>query len=148
MFKKLLILSAMTFALQAQAENCEITDNTANKMISAVLNEHGYSFDGYEQVCQKLKKANAAIVIGGSAGILGDISFAWAEVSLKDKNTMIFTNEYSGSMTKSNSKANMETAKLLLLEAINGAIGNVDFDNAIQSLNESRRQVKAAYSRK
>lgn len=140
-------LTIITAALAFQAHACDVTYNSASEVANKVLNKNGWGFKNYEKICAKLKKANAALVIEGDATVLGNKSIAWASVTLKDLNTMIFTNEYAGLSTQTNDYASVDKAETLLMTAINNAVETVNFDMAIQSLNESRKKVREAYSR-
>ena len=145
MIKQMLILCAFSASFAGLA--CDVTHSTADENVRKIVKENGWGFHHYDAVCEKLRRANAALVTDGDATVLGNKSIAWATVGLKDKELMVFTNAFGGSSTKTNDYASMDTARKMLMEAINSAVNNMDLDKAIQSLNENRRQVKQAYSR-
>lgn len=145
MIKKIIVICAAISSFQAQA--CDVINNTATDDVRAAIRKNGWGFNNYNVICEKLRRANAVLVTDGFATVLSNRAIAWATVGLKDRDLMIFTNEYGGSSTKTNDYASMDTAKKMLMESINDAVNNMDVDKAIQSLNESRRQAKAAYSR-
>ncbi|MCD0422882.1 hypothetical protein LOC51_37215 [Rubrivivax sp. JA1024] len=139
-------VAAAAVSFQAAAA-CNVTYNTASDKIVKVVRQNGWGFDNYDVICKKLNAANAVLYIHGQATVLGNQSIGWAAVGLKDKNLMIFTNEYSGLSTSTHEYASQDKAEELLMEAINAAVGNVDLDKALASLADSRRQAKAAYGR-
>ncbi|WP_233853509.1 hypothetical protein [Paraburkholderia sp. HD33-4] len=143
--KKLVICSAIFASFQAHA--CNVSYSTSSNVISNALSTNGFDFANYDVVCEKLNRANAALEITGQATVLHGKSIAWASVSLKDRNTSVFTDEFAGSNTVANPEPSMDTANNLVNQAINGAIERLGIDQAIQSLNENRRKAKAAYSR-
>jgi len=144
---KNIALAAALCALPFQAGACSVNYNSSTEVVLKVVRQNGWGFDNYDQICQKLAAANAALVIDGQATVLGNKSIAWATVSLKDKTLMVFTNDFGGSSTKTNDYASQDKAEELLMQAINSAVDSMGVDKALRSLAESRRQAKAAYSR-
>jgi hypothetical protein len=130
------------------AHACSVFHNTANDDVRNAVKKNGWGFDNYEVVCEKLRKANAALAIHGGATVLSGKSIAWAAVGLKDMELMVYTDEYSGISTNVDDYASIDNAKNILMKSIDGAVNSMDIEKAIQSLEKSRLKARAAYSRK
>lgn len=145
MIKKLIFSSIACASIYANA--CTVNYVTSEDVVIKVIGKYKWGFSNYDAVCEKLRRANAVILVKGDATVLGNKSIAWATVNLKDGDLMIFTNSYGGNSTTVNGYASIDRAEQLLMQSINDAVDSMDVDSAIRSLNEARKKVRAAYSR-
>jgi hypothetical protein len=147
MFKK--IIFSLSFAISCFNVNaCSVNYNTATDEVQKSFHGHdGWTFKNYDAICEKLARANAKLLISGHATVLGGRSIAWVDVSLSDMKLPITTNSFGRLNTEINENASMDTAYAMLFESLNSAIEVMQFDNAINSLNEARQKVKAFYGR-
>ncbi|HEX3638006.1 MAG TPA: hypothetical protein VHV99_21500 [Paraburkholderia sp.] len=145
MIKRLTFFALIGVTFQAHA--CNVTYSTASDSVDKAITEQGWDFKNYDIICEKLRAANAALLVDGQATVLGGKSIAWASVKLREKNLTIFTADYGGKSTQTNDYASIDKADSMLITAINRAVESVDVDKAIKSLAEQRSLVKAAYSK-
>lgn len=107
----------------AAPEPCRIS-STANEEIQRLLDEHGYDFKGYDQLCQFLKARDLKIQISGADGVLAGRAYGWATVRFEDRRTGIRSDLHS-STTTLNSEPDTPTAKLSLWRSLNGALEDI-----------------------
>lgn len=129
----------MIFSISANA--CEIDFNASNTQVLKIVTNKKTKLKNYDSICRKLESANASLVVDGAASVLGQRSVAWANIYIKDKNSMIFTNSFSVSAIKVNSYASIKKAEELLLIAIDDAVSSYDLDKSIPELNKARKQL-------
>lgn len=141
--KRLLPVLALCFAIEAQASTCIVNFTTGTPEVMDAMKKNGWDFDNYHQVCTKLSKANASILLTGTATVLGGTSIAWVSAYVKDANSSIVTTNTGGISTRQNSHPSMDTAENLLHVAVNQAMNEIDFDKAIADLNAERRKARA-----
>jgi hypothetical protein len=133
-----LVLAATT-AFSAQAD-CTLYTQRQPEVSKLLRDAGGWSFKNYDEVCAKLERANATVVIHSEAVVLDNRSIGWATVMLKDRNNGVMTADYTSSSTKTNSFASQNKADALMLEAINDALNEWRvIDKAVAELNEARR---------
>lgn len=118
-----------------------------------VFKEHDgrYDFADYDVVCNKLRKANAQIIISGSYGVLSNRSFGWASISIADKadNHFVVT-DYGKRSTSMHDFASDDIARKQLWIAINYALNTWDgegLDQAITTLNQARQARRKAIAK-
>jgi len=141
-----LCLAMLTLPASA---NCSITRLTASDAVRQVLQENGgYNFQNYDVICNKLRKANAQIVIHGSYGVLINRSYGWASLGVADKDRdYIITNAFGRSSTHMNDYASNDMARKQLWLSINEALnGWVTLDQALAELNKARQAARKAAS--
>jgi hypothetical protein len=137
-------LSFAALTLPASA-NCVISHDTASPNVLKVFKENsGYEFNNYEVVCNKLRKANAKIVIQGSYGVLRNRSYGWALITVADKaSNHLIVNSFGSHSTQMNDSASDETARKELWLAINDGLDNWDgLDQALAELKQARRAMR------
>lgn len=136
------------FGLASNASaNCTIFRLTSSDHVNQVFKENdGYSFRNYESVCAKLRKANARITINGQYGVLTNRSYGWVFISVADKNNdHLIVNDFSQTMTFTNSYASNDKARELLWLAINDGLNTWDtLDKALARLNQVRQTRKVS----
>jgi len=138
-------LCLAALALPASA-NCAITHNTSSTAVQKVFKEtDGYHFQNYDVVCNKLRKANARIIVSGSYGVLSNRSYGWASIAVADKaSDHLIVNDFGSDSTWMNDYASDDKAREMLWAAINDALGKWDsLDQALASLNKARRTAPA-----
>ncbi|CAD6560166.1 hypothetical protein LMG27952_07059 [Paraburkholderia hiiakae] len=142
---KRILLSALIFAV-AQSVKAECTINSIYQGLPAkVLQENGWNFQNYNIVCEKLRRANASVVINGTASVLTGTSLGWATLSVADKKTGLGISDYYSANTETNTYASQDKAEELLYVAINTAANNwKDLDSALAILDEKRRKLGIA----
>jgi len=132
-------------ALPAASANCSITRMTGNDAVHQVFKENnGYEFQNYDVICNKLRKANAKIVIQGSYGVLRSRSYGWVSIGVADKNSdYIIINAFGRTSTYMDDYPSDEVARKQLWTAINEALNGWDqLDLALDSLNKARQAVR------
>lgn len=145
MIKRFMFCALIGATFQAHA--CNVTYSTASDSVEKAIMEQGWDFKNYDTICEKLKAANASLLVDGQATVLSGKSIAWAAVKLREKNLTIFTSDYGGKSTQTNDYASIDKAESMMITAINRAVESVDVDKALKSLAEQRRLIKAAYSK-
>lgn len=142
-------LCLAALALPASA-NCSITHNTSSVHVEKAFKEQdGYNFQNYDLVCNKLRKANAQIVISGSYGVLSNRSYGWADISVADSaRNYLIVNDFGSVSTWMNDYASDNKARELLWGAINDALNKWDsLDQALAKLNQARRPANTTAAR-
>lgn len=142
-------LSFAVLTLPASA-NCTIFRDTDSDAVQTVFKENnGYTFKNYEEVCSKLRKANAKIVIKGSYSVLSNRSFGWVNISVADKASDHFIiNSFSQYITQVSEFASDDTARKQLWIAINDGLDKWDsLDHALAELNQARRAMRKTAAR-
>lgn len=151
--KKLAIaLSIFAAAASAQAE-CSITTTSSNEDVFIALRLHGWNFDQYDMLCDRLKKADAQLIITGSAGVMRRAAVSWASVGLKDSKTGVTSFSFGGRSTITNDapeNINRDYALQLLGESVNSAADSLakTIDEALAALDVERKKTAAHYQRK
>jgi hypothetical protein len=130
----------------ASAQACDIPYHTTSTAVTTALKSaNGFHFSNRDAICEKLKAAHAELLIKGDATVLTDRSIAWADVSLKDKDLPISTQNFTGSATRTSADAGVEVAEFLLAAAIDTAIEQMNVDQALRALEDARMQIKRTY---
>lgn len=149
--KKILVmtvLSAFTFAVHA---DCSITSVRDDRISTNFKKYGGWSFDvaKFNQLCEKLNRANARIQVNAQSTVLANQSIAWAVLSVVDRDTSIATSDFATMNTQVNAYASQDKADALMVEAINEAAVNwKDIDKALASLENERKQVRSVFGKK
>lgn len=138
-----IVLFSAAFSVNAE---CRITYSAPDDVTEG-LTQHGFGFKKYEVACNKLKKANAKLMMVGMATVLNNVSVAWATVRVADKITEVSANDHVGIATQVNTHASQDKANEMMIEAVNIAADTIDFDSAIKDLDKARKIAKAAYSK-
>ncbi|MBD9400992.1 hypothetical protein [Comamonas sp. CMM02] len=140
----------VALALPASA-SCTIYRETSSPQVDKAFSaNNGYTFKKYHEVCEKLRKADAKIVIHGSSGVLVNRSYGWASISVADKaNSNLVINSFSGYSTNLNDYASSDQAQQSLWIAINYGLENWEkLDEALAELRQVRAQMRKPASRK
>lgn len=139
MLKKLMVAVLIGAAPVSVSASCE-TSYTANNEIVRAVKSNKWGFQNYDQVCQKMREANAEFLISGGATVLAGRSITWATVLVKDKDFNIVSTDYGGSSTQVDKIPGTDIAVRNYRLAINNAIDSVDLDRALEALDEARRK--------
>jgi len=137
-----LCLALLTLPTHA---NCSITRLTASNAITQVFKENGgFTFQNYDVVCNKLRRANAQVVMNGSYGVLANRSYGWVSLGVADKtHDYIITNAFGRSSTHMNDYASDNVARQQLWLAINDALNRwEELDQALAELNKARQAAR------
>lgn len=135
--------AVLAFAASMPASACNLDYSTASDIVKKVMARGGWTFPNYQVICEKMNRANAAIVISGDAVVLDGKSIAWSAVGLKDKRSNIMSFDFGGISTKTNPYASQDKAETMLDESINDAISTLagKLDLALARLDEARKNV-------
>jgi hypothetical protein len=103
----------------------------------------------YNRLCEKLNRANARIQINAQSSVFANQSVAWAVLTVLDRDTSIGTADFASMNTQVHTYASQDKADALMVAAINVAAPNWnDLDKALASLDNERKKVRAAFSKK
>jgi len=127
-------MGTSTFA----ASNCSISYSASGEL-TAIIQEYGVEFKDYDALCQRLKRANAAIQFTYSTGSSDRQSTAVVIATVKDKNLPIESNWYSDAIW-SNPEKSSSVDKSLLMKALNDAISKIN-QKDIDGLNANRKKL-------
>jgi len=137
-----LCLTMLTLPAHA---NCSITRWTNSDHVIQVFKENsGYEFQNFDMVCNKLRKANAQVVIHGSYGVLLSRSYGWVSLGVADKDRYyINTNAFGRTSTSMNDYASDHIARKQLWISLNNALNGWDtLDQALAELNKARQAAR------
>ena len=140
-FAALLSLSAAFGANAASA--CSITFYALNSQVTKSLKANGgFSAKKYDEVCSKLNRANAQLLINTQNGVANGRAVSYAYVMVMDRNLPIVNVFTMGGSAQLSEQATQNMSEVLLAVAINEAIDSIDIDAAIVGLNQARKKVK------
>jgi hypothetical protein len=143
--KKILLMALIFAVAQSVKAECSITSSD-NGIVHKLLQQRGWNFPKFNSVCEKLRRANANIVIDGDASVLVGVSYGWANLSVIDKKTGLGLGDHTSAYTEVNTYASQDKAEELLYEAINNAANDWDgLDIALAELSEKRRKMGISY---
>lgn len=147
MKKAALLLALGFFAVSAQAQ-CSLT-SVRDATISEAFTKHGgWTFQNFEQVCQKLNRARARMQINAMATVLVNQSIGWAALTVVDRDTNIATSSFNSMNTQVSTYASQDKADELMVLAINEAANNWSgLDRALADLEAERKKARAALAR-
>lgn len=139
---KKVLLSALIFAV-TQSVNAECVINSVYQGLpKKVIQKNGWNFENYNAVCGKLSRANASVVISGTASVLVGVSYGWAHLSVADKKTGLGITDFFSANTQIDTYASQDKAEELLYAAINTAANDwTELDSALAVLEEKRRKL-------
>lgn len=146
MFKATALVLSLLVSFSANAA-CKLISNTTSIIQEArrTAGWDGWRFSRYDEICEKLRKANAQLVIRGDATVLNGVNIAWAIVEIADINPLL-TSGTSSSNTRTNKMVgSQDEANKLLIESIEDAANGLSIDNGIRDLQQARatfRKVK------
>lgn len=141
------------FFIKIASAECIISTHWDTEYALKILERSGgLRINNYEQLCEKINKANAKLFIT-TAGIESEgVYSSHITITLADKNINIFSDLQTGSSTINLWKYRGKTPDQLTVMAINQAVdsfnnrvdqqGNLLIDEAIKSLNISRQKAK------
>lgn len=141
-------LSAFAFAAHADCAITSVRDNNISNNFKA---HGGWTIDiaKFNQICEKLNRANARIQINAQSTVLVNQSVAWAVLTVVDRDTSIGTGDFATMTTQVNTYASQDKADAMMVAAINEAALNWnDLDKALASLENERKKVREAFSKK
>lgn len=148
--KRFLAAFCFTALAVPASANCTIYRDTASPQVFKAFRANGgYTFKNFNEVCEKLRKANAKIVIHGASGVLVNRSYGWASISVADKESShIVINSFSSYSTNINEYASSDQAQSSLWISINYALENWEhLDEALAELRQVRVQVRKPVAR-
>ena len=140
-------ISILAIALAASSipafANCQITYSSASSQVEKSFSgRDGWAINDYNTVCEKLKRANAALRISGYSTVLDGVSYAGASVGVKDMNVNIYSDDFGGSSVSVNPTASMDKAVYILFDSIMNAVNSMNIDKALASLAAERKKAK------
>ncbi|MDO5544148.1 MAG: hypothetical protein Q4F77_12740 [Acinetobacter sp.] len=138
--KKLLLLSLLSaLAVNASAaSNCSITYIAGDKL-TYIIKQNPFDFENYDQVCNRLKNANARVSLSFNSSIGERQTIAVVMATVLDKNLPITSHITSSSIWTSATRTTAMESELLM-DAINGSLNLIN-QSDIDSLNESRKKL-------
>ncbi len=146
MFRKYILCIALAAASFNANAACEITYVSSSGSVKEQF--HGtFGLANYDEICEKLNKAHAAISIEGASNVWPNQSVSWAAASVKDARLPIFTSDFGGNSTWVSTIASTDKAEEILRTAIKEAIEEVDIEKALESLEIARKKVRASYKK-
>lgn len=147
--KRLAALVIVTFTAFSANANCVMHSHLTSEGAKLVEKKDRWKFANFQTVCEKLRRANAAVQIISNYAVLGNQSIGWASVMLRDKDSKFMVTEYLGVSTNTNSYASSDQAKELMWDAMNDALNEWDgLDNAIDELKKERSKLAKSTGRK
>lgn len=108
----------------------------------------GWVASNFEEVCEKINRVNARLLVSSGAAVLGNKSIGWAQLAVMDKNHQIMTNDYASINTTVNDYASQDKADELEILAINSALEEWrELDKALLALEKERQSVRKAFTK-
>lgn len=146
MFKGSIVALALFASFSASA-GCTLTSNTTSTIRQArtATNWDGWSFSRYDEICAKLKHANAQLNIRGDATVLNGVNIAWASVEITDMDARLSSGLSSLNTRTNQMVGSQDHAYKLLIESIEDAANALNIDQGIKDLKDARaafRKVK------
>lgn len=136
-----ILLSVLVVAAASSAKAECLINSVASGTPQKLINQNGWNFPNYNIVCEKLRRANASIVISGDSSVLVGTSYGWVHLNVADRKTGLGVYDYGNSDTEMNNYASQDKADTLLYTAINTAANTWEgLDEALASLNEKRQK--------
>lgn len=138
--KKLLLLSLLGAigTNVSAASNCSISYSADNKL-TEIIRKNNFEFDNYNEVCERLKSANAKVDLRYSSAISNQQATAVVIATVEDINFPIFSNNYKRSIWSSPERTTAMEIELLM-DAVNDALNVID-QSDIKGLNENRKKL-------
>jgi len=138
--KKLLLLSLLyTIGMNVSADsNCSISYMSDDKLID-ILKKNNFEFDNYQDVCERLKSANAKVNLRYTSAISNQQATAVVIAVVEDINFPIASDRYKRSIWSSPERTTAIEVKLLI-GAVNDALNGID-QSDIKGLNENRKKM-------
>uniref|UniRef100_UPI003F498235 hypothetical protein n=1 Tax=Acinetobacter tandoii TaxID=202954 RepID=UPI003F498235 len=138
--KKLLLLSLLcTIGMNVSAgSNCSISYMSDDKLID-ILKKNNFEFDNYQEVCERLKSANAKVNLRYTSAISNQQATAVVIAVVEDINFPIASDRYKRSIWSSPERTTAIEVKLLI-GAVNDALNGID-QSDIKGLNENRKKM-------
>ena len=138
--KKLLLLSLLcTIGMNVSAgSNCSISYMSDDKLID-ILKKNNFEFDNYQEVCERLKSANAKVNLRYTSAISNQQATAVVIAVVEDINFPIASDRYKRSIWSSPERTTAIEVKLLI-GAVNDALNGIDKSD-IKGLNENRKKM-------
>jgi len=148
--KKLLLLSFFSMFISYAYADCNLkmdfnkSDHAKYEKYHGGPNEHLFTGERYDWLCEKFKQAHAEIRIVAQSTVMQNKSIGWAALSVKDLDTGIATTEYGYRVTNIDSYASQDRADQLMVGAILQGLQEWDtVDVALQSLENERKRTRA-----
>lgn len=125
------------------ASACSITYYALDGQVTKSLKASGgFSAKKYDEVCAKLNKANAQLLINTQNGVAVGRAISYAYIMVMDRNLPIVNIHAMGGSAQLSTDASTAKSEVILAVAVNEAIDNIDIDAAIEGLNQARKKVK------
>lgn len=113
-----LLLAIGFCAVPAQAQ-CSLTSVREATIWQAFTKHVGWTFQSFEQVCQKLNRARARMQINAMSTVLVNQSIGWATPTVVDRDTNIATVSFNSMNIQVSIYASQNKADKLMVLAIN-----------------------------
>jgi hypothetical protein len=121
---------------------CTITF-LASTEIKQAIEYKGFIFSNFNQVCEKLKKANARILFGGGFYTIDGRNVSAITAQLIDLKSPIASTNFTVTSVVLNDKADDKNRLISLSNAVNNAMKTwSDIDDSIAELNNNRKQIR------
>lgn len=137
------VLLGFTFALLVQnsfaAEECTINYH-ANDELSDQIQEDGFSFENYDEVCELLEKAKASVSINYNSSITNNQTIAAVFIRVKDSDKPIYSTYTNSNMDWSSTRTTAEE-KELVWSLVNSTISEIN-QSDLDGLNENRKELR------
>lgn len=143
MFRILIIALFIVASFCHNSIACSIT-YSASDDVDKLIRDKKFDLKNYDDICSKLKEANAKLVINSASGVLQQRAFSWSVVKVSDMDTNIVSNT-ARSHIMLDLEADTPTAKNNMFTTAMNGINDLDIDEAIKSLNEEREKVRNKY---
>ena len=118
--------------------NCSISYMSDDKLID-ILKKNNFEFDNYQDVCERLKSANAKVNLRYTSAISNQQATAVVIAVVEDINFPIASDRYKRSIWSSPERTTAIEVKLLI-GAVNDALNGID-QSDIKGLNENRKKM-------
>lgn len=142
--KTFAVAAALSLASLSANAACSMTVTRTSEVAKIFSNNGGWTARRFNEICQKVVRANARVVVAAEAVVLQGKSIGWASLILADQNSPITTTSFGSTATSINSEASQTIANERLAVAINLALDDWDIDPAIEALNKERAAFRKA----
>lgn len=136
--KTLFVGAALAVAAFSANATCEWDVRMSPELAKQFEQRGGLYAPRANEVCEKLRNANARIEIISYSTVLQGKSIAWAGIMIGDKNSSILTTSGASKNTYFNPTPSQDKANELEYYAANDAINDWNVDAAIMFLDQVR----------
>ncbi len=124
--------------LRTQLPGCAMAYGASPKVHEVM--RQGFDLPRYDEICEALQSADAALRIIGEWTVIEGRSIAWVAVDVIDRHRPILADGGGGNMTYVSPVASEERARAMLRELVNDAIGSLDIKADLGILEQARKE--------